>query len=77
MNKKTIKKWISGLWAKHYRLAVWTKSGKLTNFVGESRDVVFSNARFFTNGGLEQCAWTLYKTGRFYLPEREVDRSNL
>lgn len=70
-----IKQWISGLWAKHYRLAVWTPSGKLTNFVGESRDVVFSNARFLTIEELEQCTWTLYKSGRFFLPEREIQRS--
>lgn len=71
-----IKQWIKGLMAKHYRLAVWTKQGTLTNFIGESREVVFSNARFLTVEGLDTCTWTLYKSGRFGLPEREIERSN-
>ena len=70
-----IKRKLKAFFACTYRLAVWTSRGTLTNFVGKSRDVVFSNARFLTIEGFEQCTWTLYKTGRFGLSEREIDRS--
>ena len=73
MNK--IKRFFKAFWRVEYRLSVWTNRGTLHNFSGESRDVVFSNARFLTVEGLDTCTWTLYKTGRFYLPEREIQRS--
>ena len=74
MNKKTIKQWISGLLAKHYRLAVWTERGTLLNFEGESISEI--NAKLAEYGiNLHGLTWTLYKSGRFYLPEREIERS--
>ena len=75
MNNKAIKQWISGLWAKHYRLAVWTAKGSLLNFEGATIDEI--NKKLAENCfNLHGHTWTLYKTGRFFLPEREIDRSN-
>lgn len=70
-----IKQFFKAFWRVEYRLSVWTNRGTLHNFIGESRDVVFANARFLTVEGLDTCTWTLYKSGRFYLPEREIERS--
>ena len=75
MIHKRIKDFFRKLWRVEYRLAVWTHRGTLHNFSGESREVVFANARFLTVEGLDTCTWTLYKSGRFYLPEREIQRS--
>ena len=67
-----IKQFFKAFWRVEYRLSVWTNRGTLHNFSGESREVVFANARFLTIEEFEDCTWTLYKSGRFYLPEREI-----
>ena len=67
-----IKQWIKGLMAKHYRLAVWTHRGTLHNYEGATIEEI--NAKLAEYGiNLHGYTWTLYKSGRFYLPEREVE----
>ena len=76
MNQKTIKQWISGLWAKHYRLVVWTPSGTLHNYEGATIDEI--NKKLAEYGiNLHGLTWTLYKSGRFYLPEREIETNQM
>ena len=73
MNK--IKDKIKAFFACTYRLAVWTHRGSLFNIEGATIDEI--NKKLAEYGfNLHGHTWTLYKTGRFGLPEREFDRSN-
>ena len=75
MNRKQIKDKIKAFFACSYRLAVWTAKGSLFNIEGETINEI--NAKLAEYGlNLHGHTWTLYKTGRFFLPEREIDRSN-
>ena len=74
MNKKTLKQWLKDLMHKEYRLAVWTERGTLHNFTGETIKEVAEYANF-ANPNWRRNTWTLYKSGRFFLPEREIERS--
>ena len=70
-----IKTLIKKIFYKSYRLAVWTAKGRIYNFAADSKDEVVAQAIEFCSD-LNRCTWTLYKTGRFGLPEREIKRSN-
>lgn len=71
---KTIKQLITAVLRKEYRLAVWSDRGSLLNIEGATIDEL--NKKLADNGiNLHGLTWTLYKTGRFFLPEREIDRS--
>lgn len=55
---------------REYRLAVYSRYCSLTNFTGKSRKDVFRQAEAVK----PQISWTLYKTGRFGKPEREIEK---
>ena len=70
-----IKNWFKKLWRVEYRLSVWTSRGNLYHFKAPKRQTVFNDADFVIIEGFNTCTWTLYKSGRFMLPEREIQRS--
>ena len=72
MNK--IKDKIKAFFACTYRLAVWTAKGRLYNFTADNLDEVVAQAVEIC-GDLNKATWTLYKSGRWFLPEREIERS--
>ena len=74
MITKQIKDKLKAFFGCSYRLAVWTSRGRLYNFTADNLDEVVAHA-VENCGDLNRCTWTLYKTGRFGLPEREIDRS--
>ena len=75
MIKKQLKDKIKAFFACTYRLAVWSDRGSLLNIEGATISEI--NAKLAEYGiNLHGHTWTLYKTGRFGLPEREIDRSN-
>ena len=70
MNK--IKRFFKAFWRVEYRLSVWTNRGTLHNFEGATIEEI--NAQLAEYGiNLHGHTWTLYKSGRFYLPEREIE----
>ena len=76
MNK--IKSKIKAFFACSYRLAVWTKRGTCIEYKADKRWKVFFSLKQNETElkKFESDVWTLYKTGRFFLPEREVQRSD-
>lgn len=68
------KKWWRGLWQKQYRLTLHTPRG-MRHFTASTRRQVEMQADICDTQWLYK-PWTLYKTGRFYIPEREIARDN-
>lgn len=66
---------IKAFFACSYRLAVWNTNGVLINYYGNTKKEVLSETRKKALVEHLKCTWTLYKTGRFNLPEREIERS--
>lgn len=69
---KKIKQWHKDFWHKEYRVAVWIVGGTCIEHTANKRRQVYDwiDKNTFVND-----TWTLYKSGRFFLPEREIERS--
>lgn len=74
MGKLTkIKEFLRAAWHRQYRLTVYD-GGKAQQFEATERMFAELQADFAIPGWQNNCVWTLYKAGRLFIPEHEIDR---
>ena len=70
---KKIKEFLRAAWRRQYRLTVYD-GGVAQHFEATERVFAELQADFAIPGWQDNCVWTLYKAGRLFIPEHEIDR---